>query len=71
MERDPGLSGIAADHIRGAKPIDWNGIIEIAGLETGPGTSSGGLRIKPKLTGKQKALLDKLGYNNWRKLTRQ
>lgn len=71
FEADPGLASLATDHIRGAKPIEWTGIIDAAGLENDPGTSRTGLRIKAKLTGKQKALLDKLGYNNWRKLTRK
>jgi len=30
-----------------------------------------GLQVASKLTGKQKTLLDKLGYNNWRKLTQK
>jgi hypothetical protein len=29
------------------------------------------LQVASKLTGKQKTLLDKLGYNNWRKLTQK
>lgn len=68
FEQLPELAGVVADHIKGAKPIAWNGIIEGAGLEEGPGIV---LRIKRKISGKQKALLDKLGYNNWRKLTQQ
>jgi len=28
-----------------------------------------GLAVLPKLSGKQKDLLDALGYNNWRKLS--
>lgn len=71
FEADPRLSALAADYISGAKPIDWASIIDAAGLENEPGTSRTSLRIKPKLTGRQKALLDKLGYNNWRKLTRK
>lgn len=71
FDADPKLAVLAADHIEGAKAIEWAGIIEAAGLENEPGTSRTSLRIKAKLTGRQKTLLDKLGYNNWRKLTRK
>jgi predicted metalloprotease with PDZ domain len=67
-DASPELRTLAADHIRGAKPIDWAGIIEAAGLEHGPGIP---LRVRARISGRQKALLDKLGYNNWRKLTRK
>lgn len=71
LESYPGLSRIADDYVRGAKPIEWAETIENAGLENDPATSRTNLRIKTKLSGRQKALLDKLGYNNWRKLTRK
>lgn len=68
---DRRLAVLAADHIRGAKEIEWSGIIEGAGIENEPGTSRPRLRIKGNLTARQKTLLDKLGYNSWRKLTRK
>lgn len=63
----PELGEIAANYIRGAKPIAWDGIIGLAGLEEAPGVP---LRVKPKISGRQRAILNKLGYNNWRNLTR-
>jgi hypothetical protein len=71
FDADPRLGALANDYIRGDKPVDWIGIIDIAGLENEPGPNRRNLRIKPKLSGRQKALLDKLGYNNWRKLTQK
>src|SRR5688500_14369126 len=68
---DPRLAAIANDYISGNKQIDLMPFIEAAGLEMDPGTSRSRLRIKSTLNGRQKALLDKLGYNNWRKLSRK
>lgn len=71
LEADARIAKLADDYIRGSVPIDWSTEIESAGIENEPGTSRTSLRIKSRLTGRQKALLDKLGYNNWRKLTRK
>lgn len=71
LDADPKLAVIADNYVRGAKPIDWAAVVEAAGLENESGSSRAALRVKSKLTGRQKALLDKLGYNNWRKLTRK
>ena len=68
---DPRLAAIVNDYISGNKQLDLLPFIEAAGLEMDPGTSRSRLRIKLKLNGRQKALLDKLGYNNWRKLSRK
>ena len=68
---DPRLAAIANDYITGNKQIDLMPFIEAAGLEMDAGTSRSRLRIKSKLNGRQKPLLDKLGYNNWRKLSRK
>jgi hypothetical protein len=71
LGNDPRLAVIANDYISGNKQIDLIPFIEAAGLEVEPGTSRSRLRIKSKLSGRQKILLDKLGYNNWRKLSRK
>jgi hypothetical protein len=68
FNEDTATAAIARDHISGSKPINWDALIESAGLESEPGTSRTKLRIRSKLNGGQKAMLDKLGYNNWRKL---
>jgi predicted metalloprotease with PDZ domain len=60
---------IVEKYIAGAQKIDWTNELGAVGIEDsdpGPLTS---LRVKEKLNGGQKAILDKLGYNNWRKLS--
>jgi len=56
-------------YISGTDKIEWTNELAAAGIEDsdpGPLTT---LRVKEKLKGGQKAMLDKLGYNNWRKLS--
>lgn len=56
-------------YIRGSGAIDWETYIASAGIEfTRPGA---GLSVVKKPNGRQQQLLDKLGYNNWRKLNSQ
>ena len=71
FDREAGLSVIAKAFISGGEPIDLAPWADAAGLENVPGTSRTSLRIKSKLTGAQKTVLDELGYNNWRKLNRK
>jgi predicted metalloprotease with PDZ domain len=52
-------------YITGSDPVDWDGLISQAGLVADAGNK---LSVSPKLSGKQRDLLDKMGYNNWRKL---
>jgi predicted metalloprotease with PDZ domain len=70
LESHTELNPITKQYIRGNTPIDWGALIAAAGLENEPGTPATRLRVSTKLTGKQKTLLDKLGYNSWRKLTK-
>jgi predicted metalloprotease with PDZ domain len=67
----PQLASVVADYIEGSQKIDWQARLEWAGIENEPGGSRTNLRVKTKLSSRQKALLNKLGYNNWRKLTRK
>ncbi len=60
--------GVDAERfVKGIEPFDWPRLLEKAGLDK-PAAAGMGIRVKPKLTGPQKAVLDKLGYNSWRKL---
>ena len=52
-------------YIAGANKFDVASELDAAGIEI-----KDGLRVKDKLSGKQKDLLDALGYNNWRRLSR-
>ncbi len=63
------LRFIAEHYISGADKLEWYTLLAGAGIEAGTQNSVTVLRVKAKPGGRQKDLLDKLGYNNWRKLT--
>ena len=65
-----GLKTIADKYIRGAENIAWKGELDAVGLEAEDANLLTRLKVKEKPSGRQKAFLDKLGYNNWRKLSR-
>lgn len=67
----PGTEAIVGSYIKGDRSIDPDRHLGSAGIENPTGASRITLRVKEKPNGRQKALLDKLGYNNWRKLTRK
>jgi hypothetical protein len=69
MRSNPSLIPIVDKYIVGSDKIDWTAELESAGIEDSDGGILTALRVKQKLSGKQKTLLDKLGYNNWRKLS--
>jgi hypothetical protein len=69
MRSNPDLVPIADRYITGVDKIEWTAELAAAGIkdeDAGPVTA---LRVLQKPSGRQKALLDKLGYNNWRRLT--
>jgi predicted metalloprotease with PDZ domain len=70
MRQHPELVPIVDRNITGADTIDWQSLLQGSGLATVPEGSETKLRVMPKLTGRQKDLLNRLGYNNWRKLTK-
>jgi hypothetical protein len=54
-------------YVEGTERINWADALRSAGIEStekGPVTT---LSIVPKPSGRQRELLDKLGYNNWRR----
>ena len=62
-------ASIVEKYIIGTDKIEWANDLAAAGIEdSDPGLVTT-LRVKEKLKGGQKAMLDKLGYNNWRKLS--
>lgn len=71
FQTQPALSGVIERYIKGPEKIEWQIQLHAAGIENEPGNPRTNLRVMPKLNSRQKALLDKLGYNNWRKLTRK
>ena len=70
MLKTRGVAGVIVEkYIDGAEKIEWTNELSAAGIEdSDPGVLTT-LRVKEKLSGGQKAMLDKLGYNNWRKLS--
>jgi hypothetical protein len=67
------LRPITERYVKGRENIAWRKELDAVGLEEFLVTQRGyavRLKVKDKPTGKQKAFLDKLGYNNWRKLSR-
>ena len=63
------LCPIVEKYIVGAEKIDWKNDLSVFGIESSEENSTTKLQIKTKLNGREKDLLDKLGYNNWRKLS--
>ena len=62
------LRTIVEKYIKGTETINWQTNLESIGIQpesNGPGTK---LAVKSKLNKRQKDLLNKLGYNNWRKI---
>jgi hypothetical protein len=61
---------VVEKYVTGTDKIEWANELAAAGIEdSDPGLVTT-LRVIEKLEGRQKAMLDKLGYNNWRKLSR-
>lgn len=59
LRKHPELAPIVERYINGSGPIDWQNELSAAGL-----IDSNGLIVSRKLSGKQKDVLDALGYNN-------
>jgi hypothetical protein len=68
MSAEPSLAPVGRDLVDREGPVDISAYLEMAGLETDAAARSTEFRVKPKLSGGQKSILDRLGYNNWRKL---
>lgn len=63
------LRQLVENYIEGTTKINWTESLETLGIEEIKANSAVKLRVKEKLKGRQKDLLDKLGYNNWRKIS--
>lgn len=61
------LPAIIEKYINGKENINWQTDLDAAGIESATENFATKLKVKAKLNGRQKDLLDKLGYNNWRK----
>jgi hypothetical protein len=54
--------------VQGTDRLDWSEELKAAGIAQTEKNSSVTLSVTSKPSGRQKQLLEKLGYNNWRKL---
>jgi predicted metalloprotease with PDZ domain len=63
------LIPIVSKYIEGNERIAWEPYLKFAGLEAVESGSSTILKVSQKPSGRQKDLLNKLGYNSWRKLS--
>lgn len=68
--QDRGLISIIDKYITGTENIAWKTDLEAIGIEATEENFTVRLKVKEKPGGRQKAFLEKLGYNNWRKLSR-
>ncbi len=69
MKRYPELITITERYVTGAEKLEWGSLIKSAGIDAD--AKEGRLSVSAKLSGRQKDLLDKLGYNSWRKLANE
>jgi hypothetical protein len=61
------LRPIVEKYIKGTETIAWQTDLAAIGIESATENFTTKLKVSAKLNGRQKDLLDKLGYNNWRK----
>jgi Predicted protease with the C-terminal PDZ domain len=69
LQSYPELAGISKRYIKGAEKLDWHEELVAAGIESREENYTTFLQVTAKPNGRQKDLLNKLGYNNWQKLT--
>lgn len=63
------LRPIIEKYVKGTEKIVWQTELDAFGIESREENFMTKLSVKTKPNGRQKDLLDKLGYNNWRKLS--
>jgi predicted metalloprotease with PDZ domain len=61
------LRPIVDKYIKGTENIAWQTDLDAFGIESATENFTTKLKVKDGLNGRQKDLLSKLGYNNWRK----
>jgi predicted metalloprotease with PDZ domain len=71
LRSSKGLAPIVTRYIEGNEKIDWHPLLRAAGLEAEDNGRPINLRVAARPSGRQKDLLNKLGYNSWRKLSRK
>jgi hypothetical protein len=69
MRKRPELRPIAEKYVAGGETFDLSPALNAVGLENRGEGIRVSLAVVEKPTGRQKEILDRLGYNNWRKLS--
>ncbi len=64
----PELNLIVQNYIEGKSKIEWENDLRTVGIEQEKDGFNTRLKVMAKPDGRQKDLLDKLGYNQWRKI---
>lgn len=67
LKQSPELHPIVEKYIEGTEKIVWAKYLDAFGIVSTENNFSTKLEVKTKLNGRQKDLLNELGYNNWRK----
>ncbi len=65
------LNFIVEKHIKGTEKIDLANYLTSIGIENVGTNSDAKFKLKGKLRGREKAVLEKLGYNRWREILRK
>jgi hypothetical protein len=68
LNSHPELRPIVEKYVVGSGKIDWAETIALAGLLSEERDLTTELKTVEKPSGRQKAILDRLGYNAWRKV---
>ncbi len=68
LEARAELRTVVERYIKGAEKLEWQTDLESIGIESNGENFPAKLIVKSNLKGRQKDLLDELGYNNWRKI---
>ena len=55
-------------YVEGIEVVDWTAELVTAGIESKQAGRATTLVVVPKPSGRQREILDRLGYNNWRKI---
>jgi hypothetical protein len=61
------LRPVIEKYVKGTENIAWQTDLDAIGIESATENFTTKLKVKAGLSGRQKDLLDELGYNNWRK----
>jgi predicted metalloprotease with PDZ domain len=64
------LKPVVDSTIMGSSVIDWNVLLRAAGLEMETRGQNVRIKVAEHRSGRQEEVLDRLGYNNWRKVPR-